>query len=52
MNNTSTEELMVRAAHRMSFGVSAEEIAAGFRAEGYSEEVVLLVIVAARILAR
>jgi hypothetical protein len=52
MNTAQTEELIGRAATRMSFGVSAEEVAAGFRAEGHAEEVIFLVLAAARILAR
>ena len=52
MNNESTEDLMMRAAHRLSFGASLEEVAAALRAEGHGEEVIFLVITAATILAR
>jgi hypothetical protein len=51
MNTAQTEELISLAAHRIAFGVPAEEVAAGLRALGHGEEVVFLVIAAARILA-
>ncbi len=52
MNTTHTEEMITRAAHRLAFGVPANEVAEGLRAEGNSDEVVFLVITAAKLLAK
>ena len=52
MNNENTEEMITRAAHRIGFGVPANEVADGLRAEGNSDEVVFLVITAAQLLAK
>ncbi len=52
MNTETTEEMIHMAAHRLAFGVSVEEVAAGLRALGNSEEVVFLVVTAAKLLAR
>jgi hypothetical protein len=52
MNNEETEIQMGRAAAMITFGVSAVDIAAIFRAEGTSEEAIFLVMAAAKILAR
>jgi hypothetical protein len=51
MNTAQTEKLIRLAAHRIAFGVPAEEVATGLRAQGHDEEAIFLVIAAARILA-
>ena len=52
MNTENTEEMITRAAHRLAFGVPANEVIDGLRAEGNSDEVVFLVVTAAKLLAK
>jgi hypothetical protein len=52
MNTENTEEMITMAAHRLAFGVPADEVAEGLRSAGNSDEVVFLVITAAKLLAK
>ncbi len=52
MNTENTEEMINMAAHRLAFGVSVEDVAAGLRALGNSEVAVFLIVTAAKLLAK